>query len=65
MQLDYTALIINYFDGFFFLGKIRLCKSWRSWSSPELISLSPLAIVGGQETSLLVRGRNLTNPGTM
>ncbi|XVE94349.1 hypothetical protein REPUB_Repub02eG0001500 [Reevesia pubescens] len=45
-------------------GKIRLCKSWRSWSSPELISVSPLAIVGGQETSLLVRGRNLTNPGT-
>ncbi|XP_022772520.1 squamosa promoter-binding-like protein 14 isoform X2 [Durio zibethinus] len=45
-------------------GKIRLCKTWRSWSSPELISVSPLAIVGGQETSLLVRGRNLTNPGT-
>ncbi|XP_022769462.1 squamosa promoter-binding-like protein 14 [Durio zibethinus] len=45
-------------------GKIRLCKSWRSWSSPELISVSPLAIVGGQESSLLVRGRNLTNPGT-
>ncbi|XWS14319.1 hypothetical protein CRYUN_Cryun35bG0000300 [Craigia yunnanensis] len=46
-------------------GKIRLSKSWRSWSSPEFISVSPLAIVGGQETSLLVRGRNLTNPGTM
>ncbi|XP_039026598.1 squamosa promoter-binding-like protein 14 [Hibiscus syriacus] len=45
-------------------GKIRLCKSWRSCSSPELISVSPLAIVGGQETSLLVRGRNLSNPGT-
>ncbi|XVF35785.1 hypothetical protein REPUB_Repub19eG0000900 [Reevesia pubescens] len=45
-------------------GKIRLCKSWRTWSSPELISVSPLAIVGGQETSLLLRGRNLTNPGT-
>ncbi|XVF74038.1 hypothetical protein PTKIN_Ptkin13bG0029600 [Pterospermum kingtungense] len=45
-------------------GKIRLCKSWRSWSSPEFISVSPLAIVGGQETCLLVRGRNLTNPGT-
>ncbi|XP_039015200.1 squamosa promoter-binding-like protein 14 [Hibiscus syriacus] len=45
-------------------GKIHLCKSWRSCSSPELISVSPLAIVGGQETSLLVRGRNLSNPGT-
>ncbi|KAE8654105.1 Squamosa promoter-binding-like protein 16 [Hibiscus syriacus] len=45
-------------------GKIRLCKSWRSWSSPELISVSPLAIVAGQETSLLVRGQNFTNPGT-
>ncbi|KAE8704251.1 Squamosa promoter-binding-like protein 14 [Hibiscus syriacus] len=45
-------------------GKIRLCKSLRSYSSPELISASPLAIVGGQETSLLVRGRNLSNPGT-
>ncbi|GMJ08077.1 SQUAMOSA PROMOTER BINDING PROTEIN-LIKE 14, squamosa promoter binding protein-like 14 [Hibiscus trionum] len=31
-------------------GKIRLCKSWRSCSSPELISVSPLAIVGGHET---------------
>ncbi|XP_012463909.1 squamosa promoter-binding-like protein 14 [Gossypium raimondii] len=45
-------------------GKIHLCKSWLSWSSPELISVSPLAVVSGQETSLLVRGRNLTNPGT-
>ncbi|KAF2310822.1 hypothetical protein GH714_017456 [Hevea brasiliensis] len=45
-------------------GNIRLCKSWRTWSSPELISVSPLAVVGGQETSLLLRGRNLTNPGT-
>ncbi|GKV33347.1 hypothetical protein SLEP1_g41869 [Rubroshorea leprosula] len=45
-------------------GKIRLCKSWRTWTSPELISVTPLAIVGGQETSLLLRGRNLTNPGT-
>ncbi|KAF5739268.1 Squamosa promoter binding protein-like 14 [Tripterygium wilfordii] len=45
-------------------GRIRLCKSWRSWSSPELISVSPLAVVGGQETSLTLRGRNLANPGT-
>ncbi|KAL0313814.1 UNVERIFIED_CONTAM: Squamosa promoter-binding-like protein 14 [Sesamum angustifolium] len=45
-------------------GKIRLCKSWRAWSTPELISISPLAVVGGQETSLLLRGRSLTGPGT-
>ncbi|KAJ0087175.1 hypothetical protein Patl1_09313 [Pistacia atlantica] len=45
-------------------GKIRLCKSWRTWSSPELISVSPLAVVGGQENSLILRGRNLTSPGT-
>ncbi|KAF6174231.1 hypothetical protein GIB67_033763 [Kingdonia uniflora] len=45
-------------------GKIRLCKSWRTWSAPELLSVSPLAVVGGQETSLVLRGRNLTVPGT-
>ncbi|XP_008237887.1 PREDICTED: squamosa promoter-binding-like protein 14 [Prunus mume] len=45
-------------------GKIRICKAWRSCSSPELISVSPLAVVGGQETSLVLRGRNLTNLGT-
>nr|UER43247.1 SPL14.2 protein [Populus tomentosa] len=45
-------------------GKIRLCKSWRTWSSPELISVSPVAVVGGQETSLQLKGRNLTSPGT-
>ncbi|CAN6580036.1 unnamed protein product [Malus baccata var. baccata] len=45
-------------------GKIRTCKAWRSCSSPELISVSPLAVVGGQETSLLLRGRNLNNLGT-
>nr|AVV48328.1 squamosa promoter binding-like protein [Litchi chinensis] len=45
-------------------GKIRLCKSWRTWSSPELISVSPLAVVCGQEASLRLRGRNLINPGT-
>ncbi|XP_004300082.1 PREDICTED: squamosa promoter-binding-like protein 14 [Fragaria vesca subsp. vesca] len=45
-------------------GKIRLCKAWRSYSSPELISVSPLAVVGGQQTSLSIRGRNLTNHGT-
>lgn len=45
-------------------GKFRLSKSWRTWCSPELISVSPLAIVGGQETSLLLKGRNLGNLGT-
>ncbi|XP_021900760.1 squamosa promoter-binding-like protein 14 [Carica papaya] len=45
-------------------GKIRLCKSWRTWSSPELILVSPLAVVGGQETTLSLRGRNLSNQRT-
>ncbi|KAK1287515.1 Squamosa promoter-binding-like protein 15 [Acorus calamus] len=45
-------------------GRIRLCKSWRTWSAPELFSVSPLAVVSGQETSLTLRGRNLTVPGT-
>ncbi|XP_058073325.1 squamosa promoter-binding-like protein 15 isoform X2 [Magnolia sinica] len=45
-------------------GKIRMCKSWRTWSAPELMSVSPLAVLGGQETSLVLRGRNLTVPGT-
>ncbi|OVA00712.1 Transcription factor [Macleaya cordata] len=45
-------------------GKIRLCKSWRTRSAPELTSVSPLAVVGGKQTSLVLRGRNLTVPGT-
>ncbi|XP_061373386.1 squamosa promoter-binding-like protein 14 [Gastrolobium bilobum] len=45
-------------------GKIRLCKPWRTWRSPELISVSPLAIVSGEETSVLLKGRNLSTPGT-
>lgn len=32
-------------------------------SSPELITVSPLAVVAGEETTLVVRGRNLTNDG--
>lgn len=44
-------------------GKLHLCRSWKT-CSPELVLVSPLAIVGGQETSLLLRGRNLDNPGT-
>ncbi|KZV23612.1 squamosa promoter-binding-like protein 14 [Dorcoceras hygrometricum] len=45
-------------------GSIRLCKSWRGWSTPELIWVSPVAVVGGQETSVLLRGKKLTTPGT-
>ncbi|XP_011034772.1 PREDICTED: squamosa promoter-binding-like protein 14 isoform X2 [Populus euphratica] len=45
-------------------GKVRLCKSWRTWSSPELILVSPVAVISGQETSLQLKGRNLTGLGT-
>ncbi|XP_052188154.1 squamosa promoter-binding-like protein 14 [Diospyros lotus] len=45
-------------------GKIHLWKSWRAWHPPEIISVSPLAVVGGQATSLLLKGRNLNIPGT-
>uniref|UniRef100_A0A1J3HGQ0 Squamosa promoter-binding-like protein 14 n=1 Tax=Noccaea caerulescens TaxID=107243 RepID=A0A1J3HGQ0_NOCCA len=44
-------------------GSIRLSKSWRTLSSPELITVSPLAVVAGEETTLIVRGRSLTNDG--
>ncbi|KAJ9546146.1 hypothetical protein OSB04_025853 [Centaurea solstitialis] len=45
-------------------GKVYLFKSLKAWSSPELISVSPLAVVAGKETSLLLKGRNLRTPGT-
>ncbi|RWV88353.1 hypothetical protein GW17_00049570 [Ensete ventricosum] len=45
-------------------GKIRLSKTWRAWSAPELTSVSPIAVVSGQETSFFLKGRNLTVPGT-
>ncbi|KAL6571965.1 SBP domain [Orobanche minor] len=45
-------------------GKIRLCKSWRAWAIPELMSVSPVAVVAGQETSIVLRGRSLMDPGT-
>ncbi|PIA26307.1 hypothetical protein AQUCO_09500046v1 [Aquilegia coerulea] len=45
-------------------GNIRICKAWRTLSTPELLSVSPLAIVSGQDTSLVLRGRKLTVPGT-
>ncbi|CAH8370956.1 unnamed protein product [Eruca vesicaria subsp. sativa] len=44
-------------------GKIRLSKSWRTLSSPELISVSPVAVVAGEETTLVVKGRSLTKDG--
>ncbi|CAA0824388.1 Squamosa promoter-binding-like protein 14 [Striga hermonthica] len=46
-------------------GKLRLCKTWRAWCTPELISVSPLAVVAGHETSLVLHGRNLMGPATM
>ncbi|MQM20362.1 hypothetical protein Taro_053380 [Colocasia esculenta] len=51
-------------DNWHLTKMIRLCKCWRTWSAPELISVSPLAVVSGKETSLVLRGRNLTVPGT-
>ncbi|KAL8514476.1 hypothetical protein ACS0TY_013550 [Phlomoides rotata] len=45
-------------------GKIRLCRTLGAWSIPELISVTPVAVVAGQETSLLLKGRSLTAPGT-
>ncbi|KAG8377183.1 hypothetical protein BUALT_Bualt08G0001600 [Buddleja alternifolia] len=45
-------------------GKIRLCKSLRAWSTPELISVSPVAVVSGQETCLVLKGRSLKAPDT-
>ncbi|XP_058724125.1 squamosa promoter-binding-like protein 14 [Vicia villosa] len=45
-------------------GKIRMCKPWGTWRSPELTSVSPLAIVSGQETSMSLKGRNLSASGT-
>lgn len=45
-------------------GLTRLSKSWRTWNTPELTFVSPVAVVGGQKTSLVLKGRNLTVPGT-
>lgn len=45
-------------------GRIRICKPWSTVSSPELFVVSPLAVVSGQDTSLVLRGRNLSSPGT-
>uniref|UniRef100_A0A1D1ZCN6 Squamosa promoter-binding-like protein 15 n=1 Tax=Anthurium amnicola TaxID=1678845 RepID=A0A1D1ZCN6_9ARAE len=45
-------------------GKIRLYKTWKTWRAPEIISVSPLAVVSGKETSLVLRGRHLNVPRT-
>ncbi|KAI3762327.1 hypothetical protein L1987_52754 [Smallanthus sonchifolius] len=45
-------------------GKVYLFKSLKAWTSPQLISISPLAVVAGKETSLILRGRNLRTPDT-
>ncbi|KAL5669831.1 hypothetical protein ACJX0J_022052, partial [Zea mays] len=45
-------------------GMTRLSKSWRTWNTPELTLVSPIAVVGGQKTSLILKGRNLSIPGT-
>ncbi|PKA52837.1 Squamosa promoter-binding-like protein 15 [Apostasia shenzhenica] len=42
-------------------GKIRV---WRTSSAPELISVTPFAIVSGCKTTILLKGRNLQFPGT-
>ncbi|CAN8234386.1 unnamed protein product [Cochlearia groenlandica] len=44
-------------------GQTRLSKSWRTLSSPGLIIVSPFAVVAGEETTLVIRGRSLTNDG--
>ncbi|PWZ53269.1 Squamosa promoter-binding-like protein 15 [Zea mays] len=45
-------------------GMTRLSKSWRTWNTPELTLVSPIAVVGGQKTSLILKGHNLSIPGT-
>ncbi|KAL3514911.1 hypothetical protein ACH5RR_027628 [Cinchona calisaya] len=44
-------------------GKLHVYKTRRAWCYPELVSVSPLAVVSGQETSLLLRGCNLNLSG--
>ncbi|XP_024316742.1 squamosa promoter-binding-like protein 15 isoform X2 [Brachypodium distachyon] len=45
-------------------GTTRLSKSWRTWNTPELTLVTPIAVVGGRKSSLILKGRNLTIPGT-
>ncbi|KAK8964372.1 Squamosa promoter-binding-like protein 15 [Platanthera guangdongensis] len=44
-------------------GKIRVCTSSRTSTAPELTSVSPIAVVSGEETTLILKGRNLNIPG--
>ncbi|KAI4389669.1 hypothetical protein MLD38_001870 [Melastoma candidum] len=44
-------------------GRIYQLKSSRA-SCPELVSVSPLAVAAGQETSLVLRGRNMNSADT-
>ncbi|CAH8382119.1 unnamed protein product [Eruca vesicaria subsp. sativa] len=45
-------------------GRIRLGKSLRTLSSLEMITVSPVAVVSVEETTLVVRGKSLNNGGT-
>lgn len=45
-------------------GKVRFCSSWRSWDAPEIYFVQPIAVVAGQETTITLRGHNLTTSGT-
>lgn len=45
-------------------GKVRFCSSWRSCDAPEIYFTQPVAVVAGQETTITLRGHNLTTPGT-
>ncbi|KAL5647944.1 hypothetical protein ACJX0J_042299, partial [Zea mays] len=39
-------------------------RKGRTWNTPELTLVSPIAVVAGQKTSLILKGRNLSIPGT-
>nr|AGI62060.1 SQUAMOSA promoter-binding-like 12 [Erycina pusilla] len=45
-------------------GKMRVCKSWRCLTAPELKVVSPIAVLSGEETQVVLRGCNLSIPGT-
>lgn len=66
---SYFLLLVYIFKKIYIIfveysGKTQLLKSWRT-SSPELISVSPLALAVGQEiTQLVLKGRNLVSRGT-
>ncbi|XP_057873442.2 squamosa promoter-binding-like protein 1 [Cryptomeria japonica] len=45
-------------------GKIRLSKTLMPRNAPEIYSVWPIAIVAGEDTTLVLRGRNLNVPGT-